>query len=116
MMAYDRSMSQRPLSRHPRTGSLLPVLGVLLLASPGITLAQRFEPGPPAKSVREPPRTAATKGADRIVREIERKYDARVVRQEMSEVEGRKVLVLRLLSEDGRVWRVRVDAESGKEL
>jgi hypothetical protein len=38
------------------------------------------------------------------------------VRQDEREERGRKVLVFRLLSDEGRVSHVRVDAETGKEL
>lgn len=106
------------LPARARTG-LVPVLAVLLLAGPAAALEPRgearFEPGSPALGVREPARGVAPKGADRIIRQIEKKYDARVVRQETKERNGRRVLVLRL--DDGRrVWKVEVDPETGKEL
>ena len=107
------------LLAHARIGSLLPVLVVLLLASPVDALEPRgearFESGPPALGVREPARSVPPKAADRIIRQIEKKYEARVVRQETKERKGRRVLVLRL--DDGRrVWKVEVDPETGKEL
>lgn len=103
-----------------RTGRLLPVLAVLMLAGPAAALeprdrGERFEPGSPALGVREPTRAVAAKSPDRIILEIEKKYDARVVRQEFKDRKGRRVLVLRL--DDGkRVWKVEVDPETGKEL
>ena len=113
-------MSKRTTWRvRARTG-ILPVLAFVLFATPAAALESRgegggrFDPGGPAKSVREPPRAVAGKSADRIVREVEKKYGARVVRQEMKERNGRRVLVLRL--DDGRrVWKVEVDPETGKE-
>jgi uncharacterized membrane protein YkoI len=39
-----------------------------------------------------------------------------VVRAEVAETDGRKFYVLRLLSEDGRVWSIRVDANTGAEV
>jgi uncharacterized membrane protein YkoI len=52
---------------------------------------------------------------DEAVDRAQKRYKARVVRAETSESGGRIVYVLRLLSEDdGRVWTVRVDAESGQ--
>lgn|SRR5690606_26127687 len=114
-------MKRRTTSRgHVRAGRLLPVLALLLLGNPASALEPRveggrFDPGPPALGVREPSRKAPAKSADRIVREIEKKYDAKVVRQESKERDGRRVLVLRL--DDGRrVWKVVVDRETGKEL
>jgi uncharacterized membrane protein YkoI len=52
---------------------------------------------------------------DEAVDRAQKRYKARVVRAETSESGGRIVYVLRLLSEeDGRVWTVRVDAQSGQ--
>jgi uncharacterized membrane protein YkoI len=50
---------------------------------------------------------------DRAVAMAEQQYKARVVRAGTGESEGRRVYVLRLLSDQGRVWTVRVDAETG---
>src|SRR3954468_7404402 len=47
---------------------------------------------------------------DEAVSRAERQYHARVVRTEVQDEDGRKVYVLKLLSEDGRVFTVRVDA------
>ncbi|MBK7250337.1 MAG: PepSY domain-containing protein [Gammaproteobacteria bacterium] len=47
---------------------------------------------------------------------MERQFGARVVRAETREDRGRTVYVLRLLSPDGRVWTVRVDAQSGRTI
>ena len=43
----------------------------------------------------------------------EHHYHARVVRAAAAEVGGRRIYVLKLLSEQGRVWTVHVDAETG---
>ena len=50
---------------------------------------------------------------DQAVEMAERRFRARVVRAGVEEVNGQRVFVLRLLSEQGRVWTVRVDAQSG---
>jgi uncharacterized membrane protein YkoI len=50
---------------------------------------------------------------DRAIEIAERQYQARVVRGDAAEINGRRVYVLRLLSNEGRVWTVRVDAQSG---
>ncbi len=50
---------------------------------------------------------------DEAVDLAQRRYNARVVRAEVAERDGRRVYVLRLLSEDGRVFNVRVDAATG---
>lgn len=53
---------------------------------------------------------------DAAVRQAERKYGARVIRAETRTTsDGRRQHVLRLLSEDGRVWTVKIDAASGTE-
>lgn len=97
-----------------------PVLALLLaplagaLEHPG-SLPRLDLPDPPQQGIREPARPLADRSVDRIVQDIERKYRAKVQRLENTVEDGRKVLVLRLLS-DERVWTVRVDAETGKEL
>lgn len=53
---------------------------------------------------------------DAVVRQMEQRFNARVVRAETREEKGRTVYVLRLLSEDGKVWTVKVDADSGAVL
>ena len=50
---------------------------------------------------------------DQAVAMAERRFNARVVKAGVTESNGRRVYVLRLLSEQGRVWTVRVDADSG---
>ena len=44
---------------------------------------------------------------------VERRFKARVVRTEVRKEGDRKIYVLRLLNDAGRVWTVRVDAASG---
>ena len=51
---------------------------------------------------------------DEAVSRAERQYRARVVRTDVQDEDGRKVYVLKLLSEDGRVFTVRIDAQSGR--
>jgi uncharacterized membrane protein YkoI len=54
---------------------------------------------------------------DQAVAMVEKRFKARVVRADVREEDGRRVYVLRLLSEgSGRVWTVRVDASSGSLL
>jgi hypothetical protein len=50
---------------------------------------------------------------DEAVEMAQRRFNARVVRAEVVERDGRRVYVLRLLSDDGRVFNVRVDAATG---
>ena len=53
---------------------------------------------------------------DQAIKMVESRYKARVVRAEARKGDGRTIYVLRLLNESGRVWTVRVDAESGQIL
>ena len=50
---------------------------------------------------------------DQAVQEAEHRFRARVVRAGIVEANGRRLYVLKLLSEQGRVWTVRIDAETG---
>jgi Peptidase propeptide and YPEB domain len=51
---------------------------------------------------------------DEAVRRAESQFRARVVRTDVQDEDGRKVYVLKLLSEDGRVITVRIDAATGR--
>jgi uncharacterized membrane protein YkoI len=53
---------------------------------------------------------------DEAVARAERRYDARVVRAEEKRHGDRIEYRIRLLGADGRVFEVRIDAESGEEL
>jgi uncharacterized membrane protein YkoI len=50
---------------------------------------------------------------DQVIAQIERKNKARVVRTDVVKQGGECTYVLRLLSDEGRVWTVRVDSRSG---
>ena len=51
---------------------------------------------------------------DEAVRMVESRYRARAVKAETVESGGRRVHEIRLLNADGKVWKVRVDAETGR--
>ena len=51
---------------------------------------------------------------DEAVRRAEAQYNAKVVRTDVQDEDGRKVYVLKLLSDDGRVINVRIDAATGR--
>jgi hypothetical protein len=51
---------------------------------------------------------------DEAVSRAEQQYRARVVRTDVQDEDGRKVYVLKLLSENGRVFTVRIDAATGR--
>jgi hypothetical protein len=50
---------------------------------------------------------------DQAVEMAQRRYRAKAVRAETVENSGRRVHKIRLLSAEGKVWNVFVDAESG---
>jgi uncharacterized membrane protein YkoI len=52
---------------------------------------------------------------DRIIAAIQKQFNARVVRVDEIQVNGRRIYEMRLLS-DQKVWNVRVDAETGQVL
>lgn len=52
---------------------------------------------------------------DEAVAQAERRYKARAVRAEEKRSGDRIEYRIRLLGEDGRVFEVRIDAESGRE-
>ena len=51
---------------------------------------------------------------DEAVRMVESRYRARAVKAETVNNGGRRVHEIRLLNSDGKVWKVRVDAETGQ--
>lgn len=51
---------------------------------------------------------------DEAVSRAEAQYRARVVRTDVQDEDGRKVYVLKLLSDGGRVFTVRIDASTGR--
>ena len=53
---------------------------------------------------------------DQAVSMVEKRFKAKVVRTEVRQDGERKIYVLRLLNDEGRVWSVRVDASSGSIL
>jgi hypothetical protein len=73
-------------------------------------------PGGAAGIERESPTEVRHDGIslDEAVRRAEAQYRARVVRTDVQDEDGRKVYVLKRLSEDGRVITVRIDAATGR--
>lgn len=84
------------------------------LAAPA-ALADRPAQAQRDQGARHGPRAESGISLDEAVNRAERKYRARVIRAETREANGQRVHVLRLLSEDGRVWTVKIDAASGAE-
>lgn len=53
---------------------------------------------------------------DEAVAQAEKRYNAKVVKAETHQEGGKTIYELRLLSDDGRVWTIRVDAATGAGL
>jgi len=98
--------------RRSHRGVRLPALLVAGLAAFGTgAAAAPFEPGH-----RVDARPAQRHGAltlDQAIEMAEKRFHARVVRAGVEESNGQRIYVLRLVSEQGRVWTVRVDAQTG---
>jgi uncharacterized membrane protein YkoI len=87
---------------------LLAIVAMLAFA-PGISSAKHD------KNHNEESARPAGISKDQAIEIAQRRYKARVVRAEASESGGRRVYVLRMLSDEGRVWTVRMDAQTGNE-
>jgi uncharacterized membrane protein YkoI len=86
----------------------------LVLAAVAAGWAQAGEGhGPPRKESGKIVVADAGISLDQAVSLVERRFKARVVRTEVRNEGDRKVYVLRLLNDAGRVWTVRVDAATG---
>src|SRR5687767_13888469 len=91
----------------------------LVLAALAAGWAQAGEghgPRPKGRNVEESGRIILADAGislDQAVSLVERRFKARVVRTEVRNEGDRKVYVLRLLNDAGRVWTVRVDATTG---
>ena len=89
---------------------------LLLVCAAAVGAAAALVPAsaPTAQTVATPlvmPRSSLS--MDQAVRMVEEHYHARVVKAQTETDEGRTLYVLRLLSDAGKVWTVRVDAASG---
>jgi hypothetical protein len=112
-----QTVKLRPVMKKLRNG-LLPAVLVLAAFAPGTQA--RGLPGPAygGAAVQEPKKDGAVCrdgiSLDEAVSRAEAQYHARVVRTEVVDEDGRKVYVLKLLSDNGRVFTVRIDANSGR--
>ncbi len=102
------------------TPRILAALAIVLLVNGVQPAALAKSPATQArahKSDSTKPRLAQNgPSLDAVVKQMEQRFNARVVRAETRQEKGRTVYVLRLLNADGKVWTVRVDADSGAVL
>ncbi len=61
----------------------------------------------------DPPAQRGGMSLDEAVQMVQRRFNARVVRAEARSDDGRTVYRLRLMNDEGKVWTVQVDAQSG---
>jgi hypothetical protein len=111
------SVRLAPLMHTFRKG-LLPITLLLIGFAPFSQAHSMPAPILSGAAARDPVRAAEILrdgiSLDEAVRRAEAQYRARVVRTEVQDEDGRKVYVLKLLSEDGRVINVRIDAATGR--
>jgi len=100
---------QRPLIRSKASVALIVFAS---LAGTGMSTAEPLRSPSPAAQFETLQRRAMS--LDEAVALVQSRYDAKVVKAETVQQRGREVHRIRLLSPDGRVWTVSVDAASGE--
>ena len=90
-----------------------PRIFVLAVLLPALGAGAALASADARASAAAAPLAAAGISMDQAVKMVEQQFKARVVRAEAQREDGRTIYVLRLLDDSGRVWTVRVDAESG---
>lgn len=89
---------------------------LLMLLAAGSATAMAGSPASARPGLLSPVASTHADGIslDEAVARVEKQYNARVVRAEEKERNGRRIYRIRLLGVDGRVFEVEVDAASGK--
>lgn len=109
------SFKLQPVMRKIRHGLLPAVIVITATAVGGIAPVHANTAGASVSETAPGARVFRDEvSLDEAVRRAERQYRARVVRTDVQDEDGRKVYVLKLLSEDGRVITVRIDAATGR--
>jgi hypothetical protein len=112
-----QASKMRPVMRKLRQG-LLPV--ALIIAGFAPSAQAQGMPGPSLSGAGVVERDGTMEvrrdgiSLDEAVSRAESQYHARVVRTDVQDEDGRKVYVLKLLSDGGRVFTVRIDAATGR--
>ena len=92
--------------------SFTSITAALLLLSPGAAaVAVEADVVPP--TVFEAT-TFAGVSLDQAIEMVQSRYRAKVIKADVANDGGKRVYLLRVLSPEGRVFAVRVDAESGR--
>jgi uncharacterized membrane protein YkoI len=95
-----------------RTGRHL-VWALITLLAAGAPLAAHSQELIDRRQRHEPRIEPAGISLDQAVEMAQRRYRAKAVKAQTVESGGRRVHQIRLLSAEGKVWTVRVDAQSG---
>jgi hypothetical protein len=117
-IAFDTQRAKLALAMQKLRQGLVPAALILVGFAP-FTQAHSM-PGPVVASGNVEERSIVIEAPldsislDEAVRRAESQFRARVVRTDIQDEDGRKVYVLKLLSEDGRVITVRIDANTGR--
>jgi hypothetical protein len=88
----------------------------LLCAALALGAAGLCAAGPQVTAPAPESRTEHELSREQAMALVQKRYGARVVRADITDQDGRRLYVFRLLSSGGKVWIVRVDARSGAEL
>jgi len=96
-----------------RPALLLSLLVLALPALAGKHDKDRNRESELSEKRREAPGRCPGFSLDEAIESIERRNKDRVVKANVVQEDGRCVYELRLLSDEGRVWTVRVDSRSG---
>ena len=89
------------------------VLALLSLLAAGAPLAGKSQELIDRRQRHDPRIEPAGVSLDQAVEMAQRRYRAKAVKAETVENGGRRVHQIRLLSAEGKVWTVKVDADSG---
>jgi uncharacterized membrane protein YkoI len=89
------------------------VVALLSLLAAGTPLAGHSQELIDRRQRHEPRVEPAGISLDQAVEMAQRRYRAKAVKAQTVDSGGRRVHQIRLLSTEGKVWTVRVDAESG---
>lgn len=95
-----------------RTGRHL-VLALLSLLAAGAPLAGQSQELIDRRHRHQPRIEPSGISLDQAVQMAQRRFRAKAVKAETVQSGGRRIHQIRLLSAEGKVWTVRVDAESG---
>jgi uncharacterized membrane protein YkoI len=122
LITYDRAMREERNQVRRGRAAWSPALLLVLLTAPLLASAAQHKSHRHDNSHRYEAQAASQSEAgarcpgmsmDQAIENAERRYKARVVKASVDNGNDRCVYVLRLLSDDGRVWTVRIDSKSG---